>query len=48
MGETLKKVDLGDFVTMVDENYPDKYKTLRKPYFAYRKQSVLDWEGKRK
>ena len=32
----------------VDEDYPDKYKTLIKPYFAYRKQSYLDWEGKRR
>lgn len=48
MRKTLAKVDLSDFVTLVDENYPDKYKTLRKPYFAYRKQSYLDWEGKRR
>ena len=48
MRKTLAKVDLSDFVTLVDEDYPDKYKTLRKPYFAYRKQSYLDWEGKRK
>lgn len=40
--KTLAKVDLSDFVTLVDEDYPDKYKTLRKPYFAYRKQSYLD------
>lgn len=48
MRKTLAKVDLSDFVTLVDEDYPDKYKTLRKPYFAYRKQSYLDWEGKEK
>lgn len=48
MRKTLAKVDLSDFVTLVDEDYPDKYKTLRKPYFAYRKQSYLDWEGKRR
>lgn len=47
MRKTLAKVDLSDFVTLVDEDYPDKYKTLRKPYFAYMKQSILDWEGKR-
>lgn len=47
MRKTLAKVDLSDFVTLVYEDYPDKYKTLRKPYFAYRKQSYLDWEGKR-
>lgn len=43
MRKTLSKVDLSDFVTLVDEDYPDKYKTLRKPYFSYRKQSYLDW-----
>lgn len=48
MRKTLAKVDLSDFVTLVDEDCPDKYKTLRKPYFAYRKQSYLDWEGKRR
>lgn len=48
MRKTLAKVDLSDFVTLVDEDYHDKYKTLRKPYFAYRKQSYLDWEGKRR
>lgn len=48
MSKTLSKVDLSDFVTLVDEDYPDKYKTLMKPYFAYRKQSYLDWEGKRR
>lgn len=40
--KTLAKVDLSDFVTLVDEDYPNKYKTLRKPYFAYMKQSYLD------
>lgn len=48
MRKTLAKVDLSDFVTLVDEDYHDKHKTLRKPYFAYRKQSYLDWEGKRR
>lgn len=48
MRKTLAKVDLSNFVTLVDEDYPDKYKTLSKPYFAYRKQSYLDWEGKRR
>lgn len=48
MRKTLANVDLSDFVTLVDEDYPDKYKTLRKPYFAYSKQSYLDWEGKRR
>ena len=42
MRKTLANVDLSDFVTLVDEDYPDKYKTLRKPYFAYRKQSYLE------
>lgn len=40
--KTLAKVDLSDFVTLVDEDYPNKYKTLRKSYFAYMKQSYLD------
>lgn len=48
MRKTLAKVDLSDFVTLVDEDYPDKYKTLRKPYFAYRKQSYLDYLQKEK
>lgn len=48
MRKTLANVDLSDFVTLVDEDYHDKYKTLMKPYFAYRKQSYLDWEGKRR
>lgn len=48
MLKTLAKVDLSDFVTLADEDYPYKYKTLSKPYFAYRKQSYLDWEGKEK
>lgn len=47
MRKTLAKVDLNDFVTLVDEDYPYKYKILNKPYFAYMKQSILDWEGKR-
>lgn len=48
MRKMLAKVDLNDFVTLVDEDYPDKYKTLRKPYFAYRKQSYLDYLQKEK
>lgn len=48
MRKTLAKVDLSDFVTLVDEDYTNKYKTLRKTYFAYMKQSYLDWEGKRR
>lgn len=48
MRKMLAKVDLNDFVTLVDEDYPDKCKTLRKPYFAYRKQSYLDYLQKEK